>query len=92
MTITFAEFETRARARGCDQVLERKWNANQAVDEHAHPFAADALVVQGEMWLTDEAHGTRHLLAGDTFELDANVPHAERYGAEGATYWVGRRG
>ena len=28
---------------------------------------------------------------GDTFELEAEVPHAERYGPEGATYWVARR-
>jgi hypothetical protein len=33
----------------------------------------------------------RHLRAGDTFALDAEVPHAERYGAQGATFWVARR-
>lgn len=32
-----------------------------------------------------------HLLPGATFRLDADVPHAERYGSEGATYWVARR-
>lgn len=90
MSITFHEFEADALARGFDQVLERKWSPNQVVDEHRHPFAADALVVDGEMWLT-EAAGTRHLLPGDTFRLDADVPHSERYGAEGATYWVARR-
>jgi len=26
------------------------------------------------------------------FELGRNVPHAERYGSDGATYWVARRG
>jgi hypothetical protein len=42
------------------------------------------------MWLTQ--HGTtRHLVVGDGFELEADEPHAERYGEEGATYWVGRR-
>jgi hypothetical protein len=34
---------------------------------------------------------TRHLQAGDRFELDADVPHAEHYGAEGARFWVARR-
>jgi len=34
---------------------------------------------------------TRQLRAGDTFALDAEVPHVERYGAEGATFWVARR-
>jgi hypothetical protein len=43
------------------------------------------------MWLTVDEE-VRHLRPGDEFALDANVPHAERYGAEGATYWVARRG
>lgn len=90
MSISFQQFESDALARGFDVVLERTWSPNQVVDEHRHPFEADALVVAGEMWLSD-ASGTRHLVAGDTFRLDADVPHAERYGAEGATYWVARK-
>ncbi|WP_269631053.1 hypothetical protein [Pelomonas sp. BJYL3] len=42
------------------------------------------------MWLTVEG-STRHLLPGDLFELAAGVLHAERYGPQGATYWVARR-
>jgi hypothetical protein len=34
---------------------------------------------------------TRHLTRGGEFELAANEPHAERYGADGATYRVARR-
>lgn len=60
------------------------------VDEHRHPFDADAVVVHGEMWLT-EGEVTRHLGPGDTFTLPADTPHAERYGDRGATYWVARR-
>ena len=48
------------------------------------------VVVRGEMWLT-VGGSTRHLLPGGTFELSVDVPHAERYGPEGATYWVARR-
>jgi predicted exporter len=48
-----------------------------------------ALLVQGEMWLQVGAD-TRHLLPGDTLALEREVPHAERYGREGATYWVAR--
>jgi quercetin dioxygenase-like cupin family protein len=47
-------------------------------------------VVQGEMWLSVGGQ-TQHLRPGDPFVLDAHVPHAERYGTEGATYWVARR-
>ena len=76
---TFAEFEARARARGFDEVLERKrnWPPSALLDDHAHAFEVKALVVRGEMWLT-VADDTRHLRPGDTFELERDVPHAER--------------
>jgi hypothetical protein len=88
---TFGEYEREMRAQGFDAVLERDWPPLTQVDTHTHPFAAQALVVRGEMWLTQN-DATRHIAAGGTFELAAGVPHAERYGAEGATYWVARRG
>ena len=48
------------------------------------------MIAQGEMWLTCEGL-TRHLTPGSVFTLQADVPHDERYGADGATYWVARR-
>ena len=89
-SVTFSEFESDALAQGFDQVLERQWKPLTVVDVHTHPFAAKALVVAGEMWLTVDGE-TRHLQAGGGFELDREVPHSERYGSEGATYWVARR-
>jgi hypothetical protein len=88
--ISFADFEAHARAAGFDTVLERSWPANAVLDTHTHDFAVEALVTAGEMWLR---HGgaTQHLLPGDRFTLDARVPHDERYGPQGATYWVARR-
>lgn len=87
---SLAEFEATAKAQGFDEALERRWDPLTVLDTHSHPFAAKAVVVQGEMWLTVGAD-TRHLLPGDGFELALGVPHAERYGPEGATYWVARR-
>ena len=88
--ITFQAFEAAALARNFHEVLERKWAPDAVAAAHTHPFDADALVVQGDMWLTvDDV--VRHLRSGDTFALDANVVHAERYGPEGATCWVARR-
>lgn len=90
MQPTFTEFEHQARQDGFDEVLERNWAPGTVLTDHTHPFALKAVMVQGEMWLTvgDE---TQHLLPGDTFALERDVPHAERYGAAGATYWVARR-
>ena len=86
----FQAFETEARAQGFDEVLERQWAPATVLDTHTHPFAVRALVVQGEMWLT-VGDAVRHLYPGDEFKLDHGVPHAERYGDTGATYWVARR-
>lgn len=91
MDKTFRQFEAEMLAQGFDEVVERDWAPLTVVGTHAHPFAAQALVVRGEMWLTQDGV-TRHLGVGGTFELDAAVPHAERYGSAGATYWVARRG
>lgn len=86
----FSRFESDARDRGFEQVLERRWDPGTVLDTHTHPFDVEAVVVAGEMWLSAQGE-TRHLCAGDTFALQAHVPHAERYGDAGATYWVARR-
>ena len=87
---SFSEFEAAARREGYDEVVARDWPADAVVARHEHPFAVKALVVAGEMWLS-VGDSTRHLRPGDTFELAAAAPHAERYGAAGATYWAARR-
>lgn len=91
MTVTssFEAFATEQRAIGCDEVLERKWKPNSTLETHTHPFSVRALVVQGEMWLT-VGEKVQHLRAGDRFALDSDVPHAERYGADGSTFRVAR--
>lgn len=87
---TFQTFEADARAQGFDEVLERRWAPATVLESHTHPFALRAIVVQGEMWLT-VGDDVRHLGPGDEFALDRDVHHAERYGPDGATYWVARR-
>ena len=87
---TFDEFATAARARGFDEVVERKWAASLELDTHRHAFAVEALVVQGEMWLT-VGDDVRHLKPGDEFTLAHEAPHAERYGPEGALFLSARR-
>jgi quercetin dioxygenase-like cupin family protein len=86
----FDEFTQTAMAAGFDEVLVREWAPNTVLHTHTHPFSVQAVVTQGEMWLTVDSQ-TQHLQTGSTFELARDVPHDERYGAEGATYWVARK-
>ncbi len=89
-TQTFESFKTKQLEAGFDEVIERTWQPKRVLDPHPHPFAVVALVVQGEMWLTVNGQ-TQHLMPQDRFTLARDVPHEERYGAEGATYWVARK-
>lgn len=89
MPLTFETFRSAALAEGFDEVVERVWAPDTVLEEHTHPFAVKAMVVQGEMWLTT-GDLTQHLRPGDLFELAHGEPHTERYGSDGATYWVAR--
>jgi len=89
-TKTFEDFAIAARATGFDEVLERRWAPDTVLDVHTHHFDAEAVVTQGEMWLTSDGV-TQHLTNGHTFSIAREVPHSERYGPQGATYWVARR-
>lgn len=89
-TTSLAAFRADALAAGFNEVLEREWAPNTVLDAHTHHFDVEAVVMRGQMWLT--VHGqTRHLRAGDRFAVAREVPHAERYGPEGATFWAARR-
>jgi hypothetical protein len=87
---SLAEFTAQALAEGFDEALEREWPALTVLESHTHPFALKAVVIRGEMWLTVDQK-TQHLGPGDAFALERDIPHAERYGANGAAYWVARR-
>jgi quercetin dioxygenase-like cupin family protein len=87
---TFEAFKRDLQAQGFDEVIERTWEPSTVLTTHTHPFAVKALLIAGEMWLTVGGE-VRHLQAGDEFALDREVPHEERYGEQGATYWVARR-
>ena len=91
---SFEEFESAVHAQGYAEVIVRVWPALTVLDTHSHPFDAKALVVSGELWLTvgsGATQQTQHLTVGERFELARDIPHDERYGPEGATFWVGRR-
>ena len=87
--INFEQYQAEFLAKGFDEVMVRDWSAHQVAPTHTHEFDANALIVKGEMWLT-VGEDTRHLMAGDTFELTHGTPHSEKYGPDGATFWVAR--
>jgi quercetin dioxygenase-like cupin family protein len=86
----YKAFEAESLAAGFDEVLVREWTPGLVLDTHTHPFAVSARVVAGAVALS-AGGATAHLRAGDRFELEREAPHAERYGPEGATFWVARR-
>ena len=86
---TRESFTRQSHAEGFDEVLVREWTANLVLDTHTHPFGVSAYVARGEYWLSI-GDQVQHLQAGDSFRLDRDVAHAERYGAQGATVWVAR--
>ncbi len=75
---------------GFAEVLTRTWPADQFVDTHMHDFEVRALVLEGQFVLGCDGQ-EKLLRPGDVFTLDANRPHTERYGPQGATYLVGRK-
>lgn len=90
MQPSFETFQADMLSQGFDEVIKREWAPLQTVGEHTHPFAVKAQLVQGELWLK-VGDTVQHIRPGGGFELDPNVVHSERYGAEGAIFWVGRR-
>jgi len=89
MELNLESFTAQAMDEGFDEIVVREWAPNLEIDTHTHAFAVSAQVVRGEFWLTVNGQ-TRHLPEGASFRLARDVPHAERYGAQGATVWVAR--
>jgi quercetin dioxygenase-like cupin family protein len=88
-TMNLEAFTKQSLEEGFDEVLVREWSPGLVLDTHTHPFDVSAYVVKGEYWLTLDTQ-IKHLKAGDSFRLARDIPHAERYGLEGATVWVAR--
>lgn len=83
------EFLDRLRADGFAEVttVEREPGG---LDRHAHPFAARALILDGEISLTVDGQTTAYR-AGEIFHLAAGIEHSEHYGPQGVRYLVGRK-
>ena len=84
------EFLALLSSEGFREVVTVTREPNGALDVHAHPFEAKALILEGELTLRigDDARTYR---AGDIFHLATGIDHAEQYGPDGVSYLVGRR-
>ena len=92
IAISIEQFRALMTAAGYHQVIERQWAPGTVLETHTHPFEANAIVVQGQMWLGEPGGAERHLKVGDTFHLAPEIAHTERYcPTQGATYWVARK-
>lgn len=87
--LRFEDFKEEKLQQGYREVLERRWESNVENELHHHEFTADAIVIEGDFWLTVEGK-TRHLLSGDSFHVPALAKHKEKYGPEGCVFWVAR--
>ena len=87
--LRFEDFRDEKLEQGYQEVLERRWKPNTENEMHQHEFTADAIVIEGEFWLTVEGK-TQHLQSGDSFQVPALVMHKEKYGPEGCVFWVAR--
>jgi quercetin dioxygenase-like cupin family protein len=87
---SFEIFQDEKLQAGFDEVLVRKWEPNFQNEMHTHPFDTDAIVAEGEYWLTIGKE-VRHLKVGDTFKVPRDVLHCEKYGPQGAIFWAARK-
>ncbi|MDP9109029.1 MAG: cupin domain-containing protein [Pseudomonadota bacterium] len=88
--MTSDQFRAALASAGFTEIANVTREANGLLDEHAHPFEANALVTAGE--LTLRVDGTeRSYRTGEVFHLPAMTPHSERYGPDGVSYLVGRK-
>ena len=86
---SFMDFRQEKLQQGYREVLERRLVPNTVNEFHHHDYTADAIVIEGEFWLTVEGK-TQHLNPGDSFQVPVGIRHKAKYGSEGCVFWVAR--
>jgi quercetin dioxygenase-like cupin family protein len=88
--MTRDEFLAELAREGFQEIVTVTREPNQAMDLHAHPFEAKALVLDGDLTIR-AGESERTYRPGDVFHLATNAPHSETYGPQGVAYLVGRK-
>lgn len=85
-----AAFREQLQQNGYGEIAIREMAANHTEPTHTHDFGASVLILSGEISVTLEDRVVT-CVAGDTFALDANIPHSEQIGSEGVRFLAGRK-
>jgi quercetin dioxygenase-like cupin family protein len=83
-------FKQRLRRDGFIEGDVKALEPGRVMAEHDHPFDVCGLVLDGEIALTVDGTETCYR-PGEIFTMDAGCVHAEKIGAAGVRYLVGRR-
>jgi len=85
-----AQFIQMLHHEGYPDPVEVQQPPNGFLDNHSHPFAVKALVVDGTIEI--EVHGNiKTYVVGDIFQLKFEEVHSERYGPTGVLYLASRK-
>lgn len=84
------QFIQKLQEGGFPDPIEVQQAPHGSLDDHTHPFAVQALVVEGYIDI-EIAGKTKRYEQGDVFQLSRNELHAERYGPQGVKYLASRK-
>ena len=84
------DFEAQLKAESFNEAVTVSKPVGYTMEEHAHPFEAWALIVEGDITLHINGTSTTYA-AGDVFRLPAETPHHESAVPHGVTYLAGRK-
>jgi quercetin dioxygenase-like cupin family protein len=88
--VEMTAFKQRLRSEGFIEGDVKALEPGKTMAAHEHPFDVCGLVLDGEIALTIEGTETSYG-PGDVFTMAAGCVHAEKIGADGVRYLIGRR-
>ena len=84
------DFEAQLKAENFNEPATVSQPIGYTMEEHAHPFEAWALIIEGDITLRVNGAATTYA-TGDVFRLPAQTPHHESAVPHGVTYLAGRK-
>jgi hypothetical protein len=84
------QFLKNLKDSGYPEPVEVQQPPNGLLDTHTHPFAVQALVIDGYIEITILGK-TKKYDVGDVFQLLFEQLHSERYGPQGVRYLASRK-